>query len=155
MRIARVAREDIESKESFAVKDMDSNRVNPRMTAAMISDSYSDTYAIVNNNGKAITADEIKYQTSIQVPPTLEEFMFEGYADRIGDVIDGLNFTHNIFHFRLLPPIIRSFKVICLAFNYKDQDSWLRFGRFPPKDPVIYMKARTSLTGAYEDIICP
>jgi len=31
----------------------------------------------------------------------------------------------------------------------------LRFGRFPPKDPVIYMKARTSLTGAFEDIICP
>jgi len=154
LRIARVAREDIESKESFAVEDMDSNGVNPRITA-MISDSYSDTYAIVNNNGKAITADEIKYQTSIQIPPTLEEFMFEGYADRIGDVLDGLSFTHNIFHFRLLPPIIRSYKVICLAFNYKDQDSWLRFGRFPPKDPVIYMKARTSLTGAFEDIICP
>ncbi|MFZ1876610.1 MAG: hypothetical protein WAU25_06225 [Nitrososphaeraceae archaeon] len=135
MRIARIAREDMEAKESFAVEETDSNRVNPGMTA-MISDSYSDTYAIVNKKGDAITADEIKYQTSIQIPPTLEEFMFEGYADRIGDVLDGLSFTHNIFHFRLLPPIIRSYKVICLAFNYEDQDSWLRFGRFP-KDPVM------------------
>lgn len=115
MRIARVAREDIESKESFAVEDMDSNGVNPRITAAMISDSCSDTYAIVNNNGEAITADEIKYQTSIQIPPTLEEFMFEGYSDRIDSVLDGLKFTHDIFNFRLLPPITRSFKIICLA----------------------------------------
>jgi hypothetical protein len=135
LRIARIAREDMEAKESFAVEETDSNRVNPGMTAT-ISDSYSDTYAIVNKKGDAITVDEIKYQTSIQIPPTLEEFMFEGYADRIGDVLDGLSFTHNIFHFRLLPPIIRSYKVICLAFNYEDQDSWLRFGRFP-KDPVM------------------
>jgi 2-keto-4-pentenoate hydratase/2-oxohepta-3-ene-1,7-dioic acid hydratase in catechol pathway len=73
----------------------------------------------------------------------------------IQKVLDGLNLTHNIFNFRLLPPITRSFKIICLAFNYKDQDTWLRFGKFPPKDPVIYMKARTSLAGAFEDIICP
>ena len=121
----------------------------------MLSDPYSDTYAIVNNNGDAITADEIESQTDIQIPPTLEEFIFEGYSNRIEKVLDGLNLTHNIFNFRLLPPITRSFKIICLAFNYKDQDTWLRFGKFPPKDPVIYMKARTSLAGAFEDIICP
>ena len=34
-----------------------------------MSDPYSDTYAIVNNNGDAITADEIKSQTNIQIPP--------------------------------------------------------------------------------------
>jgi 2-keto-4-pentenoate hydratase/2-oxohepta-3-ene-1,7-dioic acid hydratase in catechol pathway len=85
----------------------------------------------------------------------LEDFIFEGYADRIGKVLDRLDLTNKIFNFHLLPPITRSFKIICLAFNYKDQDTWLRFGKFPPKDPVIYMKARTSLTGAFDDIICP
>ena len=153
MRIARVAREDEVSKESFATKDIDTRLGNPKK-AAMISDSYSDTYAIVNNKGDAITADEIKSQTGIQIPSTLEEFIFEGYSDRIDSILDGLKFTHNIFNFRLLPPITRSFKIICLAFNYKDQDTWLRFGKFPPKDPVIYMKARTSLIGAFGDIIC-
>ena len=101
------------------------------------------------------STDEIESQTNIQIPPTLEEFIFEGYSERVGTVLDQLDFTHNIFNFHLLPPITRSFKIICLAFNYRDQDTWLRFGKFPPKDPVIYMKARTSLTGAFEDIICP
>ena len=154
MRIARAAKENLESEESAAAEDMYDSRGSPRLTP-MLSDPYSDTYAIVNNNGDAITADEIESQTDIQIPPTLEEFIFEGYSNRIQKVLDGLNLTHNIFNFRLLPPITRSFKIICLAFNYKDQDTWLRFGKFPPKDPVIYMKARTSLAGAFEDIICP
>jgi 2-keto-4-pentenoate hydratase/2-oxohepta-3-ene-1,7-dioic acid hydratase in catechol pathway len=154
LRIARVAKENLESEESAAAEDIENSRGSPRLTA-MLSDPYSDTYAIVNNNGDAITADEIESQTDIQIPPTLEEFIFEGYSNRIEKVLDGLNLTHNIFNFRLLPPITRSFKIICLAFNYKDQDTWLRFGKFPPKDPVIYMKARTSLAGAFEDIICP
>ncbi|MGI0025949.1 MAG: fumarylacetoacetate hydrolase family protein, partial [Nitrososphaera sp.] len=47
------------------------------------------------------------------------------------------------------------FKVICLAFNYTDQTNWVRFGKTPPKEPVIYMKPRTSLVGPFEDIICP
>ena len=154
MRIARVAKENLESEEPATAEDMYDSRGSPRLTP-MLSDPYSDTYAIVNNNGDAITADEIESQTDIQIPPTLEEFIFEGYSNRIEKVLDGLNLIHNIFNFRLLPPITRSFKIICLAFNYKDQDTWLRFGKFPPKDPVIYMKARTSLAGAFEDIICP
>ena len=154
MRIARVGKENVESKGSAAAEGMGEVGKSSRMTD-MMSYPYSDTYAIVNNNGEAITAEEIKSQTNIQIPPTLEQFIFEGYSDRIEKFIDGLNLAHNIFNFRLLPPIIRSFKIICLAFNYKDQDTWLRFGRFPPKDPVIYMKARTSLIGAFEDITCP
>jgi 2-keto-4-pentenoate hydratase/2-oxohepta-3-ene-1,7-dioic acid hydratase in catechol pathway len=154
LRIARVAKDNLESEESAVAKDMDDNR-GSHIVTAMLSDPYFETYAIVNKNGDAIIAEEIESQTNIQLPPTLEEFIFEGYSDRVGKVLDGLNLTHNIFNFRLLPPITRSFKIICLAFNYKDQDTWLRFGKYPPKDPVIYMKARTSLTGAFEDIICP
>ncbi len=154
MRIARVAKGSIESKESALTEDIDANRGSPEVTNKS-SELYSDTYAIVNKNGDAITADEIESQTDIRIPPTLEDFIFEGYSDRIGKVLDRLDLTHKIFNFHLLPPITRSFKIICLAFNYKDQDTWLRFGKFPPKDPVIYMKARTSLTGAFDDIICP
>jgi 2-keto-4-pentenoate hydratase/2-oxohepta-3-ene-1,7-dioic acid hydratase in catechol pathway len=154
LRIARVAKGSTESKESAVTEDIDVNRGSPKVTNKS-SELYSDTYAIVNKNGDAITADEIESQTNIRIPPTLEDFIFEGYSDRIGKVLDRLDLTHKIFNFHLLPPITRSFKIICLAFNYKDQDTWLRFGKFPPKDPVIYMKARTSLTGAFDDIICP
>ncbi len=154
MRIARVAKGSIESKEYAVTEDIDVNRGSHKVKNKS-SELYSDTYAIVNKNGDAITADEIESQTNIRIPPTLEDFIFEGYSDRIGKVLDRLDLTHKIFNFHLLPPITRSFKIICLAFNYKDQDTWLRFGKFPPKDPVIYMKARTSLTGAFDDIICP
>jgi 2-keto-4-pentenoate hydratase/2-oxohepta-3-ene-1,7-dioic acid hydratase in catechol pathway len=149
-----VAKRNLESKDSAVAKDMDVNRGSLKVTNKS-SELNSDTYAIVNKKGDAITADEIESQTNIRIPSTLEDFIFEGYSDRIGRVLDRLNLTHNIFNFHLLPPITRSFKIICLAFNYKDQDTWLRFGKHPPKDPVIYMKARTSLTGAFEDIICP
>jgi 2-keto-4-pentenoate hydratase/2-oxohepta-3-ene-1,7-dioic acid hydratase in catechol pathway len=50
---------------------------------------------------------------------------------------------------------MKSFKIICLAFNYTDQGTWVRFGKNPPKEPVIYLKPRTSLIGARDDIICP
>jgi 2-keto-4-pentenoate hydratase/2-oxohepta-3-ene-1,7-dioic acid hydratase in catechol pathway len=149
-----VAKRNLESEKSAVAEDLDVNRDSSKVMNRS-SDLDSDTYAIVNKNGDAITADEIESQTNIQIPPSLEDFVFQGYSDRIGKVLDGLDLIHKIYNFHLLPPITRSFKIICLAFNYKDQDTWLRFGKFPPKDPVIYMKARTSLTGAFEDIICP
>ena len=68
MRIARVGKENVESKGSAAAEGMGEAGKNSRMTDRM-SDPYSDTYAIVNNNGDAITADEIKSQTNIQIPP--------------------------------------------------------------------------------------
>ena len=118
-------------------RDMDDKRPGPSLTA-ILSDPFCGTYAIVNKKGEAITADEIESQTNIQIPPTLEEFIFGGYSEQVGMVLDRLEFTHNIFNFHLLPPIARSFKIICLAFNYRDQDTWLRFGKFPPNEPVSF-----------------
>lgn len=114
-----------------------------------------ETYAFVDDHGNAITADEIRSQTHVSLPSELEDLVFGGHEDRVKRIIETLQFDHNIQEFKLLPPIRRTFKIICLAFNYSDQGSWLRFGRLPPKEPVIYMKARTSLVGPYEDIICP
>jgi hypothetical protein len=116
VRIARVEKENVEPKRAAAAEGMGEAGRSSRMTDVM-SYPYSDTYAIVNNNGDAITAEEIKSQTNMQIPPTLEQFIFEGYSDRIEKIIDGLSLTHNIFNFRLLPPIIRSFKIICFRLR--------------------------------------
>jgi 2-keto-4-pentenoate hydratase/2-oxohepta-3-ene-1,7-dioic acid hydratase in catechol pathway len=115
----------------------------------------SSTYAIVDNHGNAITAEEIMSQINKPIPSDLEDFLFTGCVESISRIFESLHLDHNIYQFKLLPPIQRTFKVICLAFNYSDQATWLRFGRDPPIDPVIYMKARTSLAGPYDDIICP
>jgi 2-keto-4-pentenoate hydratase/2-oxohepta-3-ene-1,7-dioic acid hydratase in catechol pathway len=69
--------------------------------------------------------------------------------------LDNLSFIHPINEFKILPPIQEVYKIICLAFNYTDQSNWVRFGRNPPSEPVIYLKPRTCLIGPADDILCP
>ncbi|PWU80018.1 MAG: 2-keto-4-pentenoate hydratase [Candidatus Nitrosopolaris wilkensis] len=125
------------------------------MRVARIIQNGQETFMIINH-GRGITRDEIEKQKGLVLPSELEQFLFSNeYGQRLNDNLSKLLFTHEINEFRLLPPIIKSFKIICLAFNYTDQPSWLRFGKNPPKEPVIYMKPRTSLIGPMDDILCP
>lgn len=124
--------------------------------ARILADKNKETYALVDSEGELILAkDEIEKQTGLHLPRALEDFLFDGYAEKIKAHANKLSFSQEIQNFRLLAPITRSFKIICLAFNYSDQTSWVRFGKSPPKDPIIYMKSRTSLAGPFDDIICP
>lgn len=125
------------------------------MKVAKILLHNQETFGLVNPEGKLTTRDEIMKQTGLRLPRTLEEFMFAGNAQKLKNHTRELSFDHEIGKLKVLPPITRSFKIICLAFNYSDQTSWLRFGKSPPKEPVIYMKPRTSLAGPFEDIVCP
>ncbi len=111
---------------------------------------------IINKEGKVVTRDEIVKQTGLVLPSDLEQFLFgKEYGRVVKANLTKLSFTHEITEFRLLPPIMKTFKIICLAFNYTDQVNWVRFGKYPPKEPIIYMKPRTSLIGPIDDIICP
>ena len=116
-----------------------------------------DTFALVNNEdqNRLILRGEIQKQNHLALPDSLEDFVFGGYPHKISGRLDKLSYSHSLNEFNILPPITRTFKIICLAFNYTDQGSWLRFGRKPPSEPVIYLKPRTSLTGPFENIICP
>lgn len=110
---------------------------------------------IVKSKNMGVTRDEIVEQTGLDLPSDLEHFLFSDYADMIKSRIGKLKFTKKVNNSNLLQPIKNSFKIICLAYNYTDQDSWLRFGKNPPIDPVIYMKPRTSLIAPYGEIVCP
>jgi 2-keto-4-pentenoate hydratase/2-oxohepta-3-ene-1,7-dioic acid hydratase in catechol pathway len=126
------------------------------MKIARIQAGNRETFGIVSPDGKAVaTRKEIKRQLGIPLPTSVEDFMFEGHIEKVQAQQAKLSYNNEIEKLRLLYPISRTFKIICLAFNYIDQASWIRFGRTPPKEPVIYMKARTSLNGPYDDIICP
>lgn len=126
------------------------------MKVARILQYGQQTFAIVHENGMAITRDEIIYQTGLVLPSEVEDFLFAGYVQQIKEHhLNRLSFIHDVNELHLLPPIIRCFKIICLAFNYSDQRGWVRFGKNPPKEPVIYLKPRTSLIGAFDDIACP
>ena len=116
-----------------------------------------ETFALVNNEGqnRLILRGEIQKQNHLALPGSLEDFVFKGYAHKLSDHLDKLPYSHSLNEFNILPPITKTFKIICLAFNYTDQSSWVRFGRKPPSEPVIYLKPRTSLIGPFENIICP
>ncbi|HEU4823207.1 MAG TPA: fumarylacetoacetate hydrolase family protein [Nitrososphaeraceae archaeon] len=116
-----------------------------------------ETFALVNNidQNRLILRDEIQKQNRLALPDSLEDFVFGGYPHKMRERLDKLSYSHSLIEFNILPPITRTFKIICLAFNYMDQSSWLRFGKNPPSEPVIYLKPRTSLIGPFENIICP
>ncbi len=125
------------------------------MKIARILQYGQETFAIVNENGKAITRNEIIDETDLNLPSDIEEFIFSEYVHQVKDLhLSRQSFIHEVNEFRLLPPIRKSFKIICLAFNYTDQGTWVRFGKDPPKEPVIYLKPRTTLIGPTDDIIC-
>jgi len=125
------------------------------MKIARILLQDEETFGLVNSDGMLTTREEIMKQTSLRLPRSLEEFLFGESVQKINDRARDLVFDHEIGKLKILPPITKSFKIICLAFNYSDQTSWVRFGKTPPKEPVIYMKPRTSLVGPFEDIVCP
>jgi 2-keto-4-pentenoate hydratase/2-oxohepta-3-ene-1,7-dioic acid hydratase in catechol pathway len=122
-----------------------------------VAKNGKETYGLVSPDTKTIiTREEILNQLGAsKLPLSLEDFIFSETVEKIKDQVHKLSFSNEIANFKLLPPITRTFKIICLAFNYSDQTTWVRFGKSPPKDPVIYMKSRTSLAGPYDEIICP
>ena len=123
---------------------------------ARILELNQESFIVIGSNGSAaITRNEIANQTGLVLPRQLEKFLFGDYLRKVADLLDNLSFIHPINEFKILPPIQEVYKIICLAFNYTDQSNWVRFGRNPPSEPVIYLKPRTCLIGPADDILCP
>jgi 2-keto-4-pentenoate hydratase/2-oxohepta-3-ene-1,7-dioic acid hydratase in catechol pathway len=54
---------------------------------------------------------------------------------------------------RLGPPIRRPSKIVCIGLNFKDHAR--ETGAEIPKEPVIFFKASTALTGPNDDLVIP
>lgn len=54
---------------------------------------------------------------------------------------------------RLLPPILAPEKVVCVGMNYRDH--CLEQNAPIPKEPIIFSKFSSAITGPYDDIILP
>jgi 2-keto-4-pentenoate hydratase/2-oxohepta-3-ene-1,7-dioic acid hydratase in catechol pathway len=122
---------------------------------ARVCQLEQETYILIERSEKAITCKEMAKQTGLELPSQLERFLFGNYFQKIEDLFDSLSFVHPLSEFKILPPVKEAYKIVCLAFNYTDQANWVRFGKNPPTEPVIYLKPRTSLIGPTDDIICP
>lgn len=122
------------------------------MKIARLLENDRETYGIVHND-RVATKEDITYATSVPIPQSIKEFLFDGWLDEIKDKIDNLSYTNDLAKFKILPPIPNPSKIICLAFNYLDHAKEQNFT--PPKDPSIVLKPRTTLCGSGDYIICP
>ena len=119
--------------------------------ARLIRDSH-ETYGLIRD-GKVATKDNIVNQTGIPLPFSIMDFLFEGWYDEIKDRITSTSFQDKLETFSILNPLPNPSKIICLTFNYpkhaKEQDYE------STKEPVIFIKPRTTLCGTNSEIRCP
>jgi len=122
------------------------------MKIARLVRDGKETYGLIKDD-RVATKDDITYQTGIPIPLNIKDFLFEGWYDEVKDKISDTSFKDKLEKFRLLAPIPDPPKIICLTFNYpahaKEQNL------VSPKEPVIFMKPRTTLCGTDSDIMCP
>ena len=122
------------------------------MKIARLVRDGKETYGLIKDD-RVATKDDITYQTGIPIPLNIKDFLFEGWYDEVKDKISDASFKEELKKFRLLAPIPDPPKIICLTFNYpahaKEQNL------VSPKEPVIFIKPRTTLCGTDSDIMCP
>ena len=122
------------------------------MKIARLVRDGKETYGLIKDD-RVATKDDITYQTGIPIPLNIKDFLFEGWYDEVKDKISDASFKNQLEKFRLLAPIPDPPKIICLTFNYpahaKEQNL------VSPKEPVIFIKPRTTLCGTDSDIMCP
>ena len=112
----------------------------------------NETYGLIKN-GNVATKDSIISETGIPLPLGIMDFLFDGWHDEIKDKISSTSFKDNLEKFRLLHPLPNPSKIICLAFNYPKHAKEQNYTS--AKEPVIFIKPRTTLCGTGSEIICP
>ncbi|MDK2383808.1 MAG: fumarylacetoacetate hydrolase family protein [Candidatus Korarchaeota archaeon] len=101
-----------------------------------------------------VPSKEIATRIGKDLPPSLDELISLPLIEKVLELEDR-TFAHTIplEEVKLLKPLTSPPKIICLGKNYAEHAAETGFE--PPKEPVIFMKARTSLNGPYDDVIVP
>ncbi len=116
-----------------------------KMRVARILIDNKEGYGFIKGD-KVFAKDDIEISLGITLPSTIEEYLLSSIRFEFNDI-------KPLTDYRLLPPITKPSKIICLGFNYLDHAKEQE--RVPPDEPVIFIKPRTTLIGAFDDIIAP
>ena len=119
--------------------------------ARLIRDGH-ETYGLIRD-GKVATKDNMVNQTGVPLPFSIMDFLFEGWYDEIKDRIISTSFQDKLETFSILNPLPNPSKIICLTFNYPKHAKEQNYES--TKEPVIFIKPRTTLCGTNSEIICP
>jgi len=119
--------------------------------ARLIKDGH-ETYGLIRD-GNVATKDNIVNQTGVPLPFSIMDFLFEGWYDEIKDRIISTSFQDKLETFSILNPLPNPSKIICLTFNYPKHAKEQNYES--TKEPVIFIKPRTTLCGTNSEIRCP
>ena len=122
------------------------------MKIARLVRDGNETYGLVRD-GNVATKDSIIMQTGVPLPFNIMDFLFEGWYDEIKDKISPTVFQDKLEMFSLLDPLPNPSKIICLTFNYPKHAKEQNYES--TKEPVIFIKPRTTLCGTGSEIKCP
>ena len=111
-----------------------------------------ETYGLIRD-GNVATKDNIINQTGVPLPFSIMDFLFEGWYDEIKDRIISTSFQDKLETFSILNPLPNPSKIICLTFNYPKHAKEQNYES--TKEPVIFIKPRTTLCGTNSEIRCP
>ncbi len=111
-----------------------------------------ETYGLIKD-GNVATKDSITHETGVPLPLSIIDFLFDGWYDEIKDKISSTSFQDKFEKFRLLHPLPNPSKIICLTFNYPKHAEEQNY--VSTKEPVIFIKPRTTLCGTGSEIRCP
>ena len=119
--------------------------------ARLVRDGH-ETYGLIRD-GKVATKDNMVNQTGVPLPFSIMDFLFEGWYDEIKDRIISTSFQDKLETFSILNPLPNPSKIICLTFNYPKHAKEQNYES--TKEPVIFIKPRTTLCGTNSEIRCP
>ena len=119
--------------------------------ARLVKDGH-ETYGLIRDE-KVATKDNMVNQTGVPLPFSIMDFLFEGWYDEIKDRITSTSFQDKLETFSILNPLPNPSKIICLTFNYPKHAKEQNYES--TKEPVIFIKPRTTLCGTNSEIRCP
>lgn len=100
-----------------------------------------------------VVINDKRYDVSHLVNEYDAAFFGGGGIQQLRSQIDGAALTEVDEDVRWGIPLARPGKIVCIGLNFADHAA--ESGMEKPKEPVIFFKATSSLTGPYDDVIIP
>ena len=112
-------------------------------------------FGILGKEKPGVFIDEVYYDASTFGEDYNEEFFETDGLQRLQKFISENKSTLPKLQadIRIGSPIARPSKIICIGLNYADHAK--ETGATPPPEPVIFMKATTSLCGPFDNVVIP
>jgi len=128
------------------------------MKLVSFSDTRTSSFGILEG-ARVVCLPTLAKVVGQQVPSSPEILIEEGSYGRAETLLQNSTrreletATYPVSQLRLLAPIRKPPKIICLGLNYKDHAE--EQGKTPPDEPVIFMKPSTAIIGTGENIVKP